>query len=190
MNSKIIWVVFGVLISMACCIVMGTQTFGPEPQDNLPRIVNYSDLIVYGTTSANEAKWSDIGIITTNSIYVQDIIKQNSSSNFTVGSDIPIYIIGGTIHDPVQAAAHGGVGRVRTDWEWGIDQNSTLVYFIQIDEKGKYHLIYSESVDPNSEYSRSNLTELKSQISEILHGIPVPERTPNPTQKIPNNNSL
>ncbi|WP_319579014.1 hypothetical protein [uncultured Methanospirillum sp.] len=183
MNSKIIWIVFGVLISIACCIVTGTQTFGPEPLDKLPWFANVSDLIVYGTSSLNETKWSDIGMITTNQIYVQDIIKQNSSLNFTVGSYIPIYILGGTINDPVQAAAHGGAGRVVADWEWGIGQNLTLVYFINVDKNGRYHLLYSESVDPNDESSRSNLTELKSQISEILHAISVPERTPKPTQK-------
>lgn len=43
-----------------------------------------------------------------------------------------------------------------------------------------YHLVYSVTVDPNSEYSRSNLTELKTLVSEIMQGHPVPVRTYKP----------
>jgi len=181
MNSKIIWIVFSILICIVCCIVSGSQIVGSEPSDKLSWFANVSDLIVYGKTSDNEVKWSDIGIITTNQVFVQEIIKQNSSSNITVGSYIPIYIEGGKVDDPVQAAEHFGIYGQTADWEWGIGSNKTFVYFITIKDNGRYHLIYSEDVNPDSKASLSNLTALKNQISDILHGIPVPERTPKKT---------
>ncbi|PWR72592.1 hypothetical protein [Methanospirillum lacunae] len=177
MNSKIIWEVFGVLISIACCIVTGTQTFGPEPIDKLPLYTNISDLIVYGKTFETDTKWVDDNILTLNEVKIYDILKLNSTLNFTIGSSVPIYVERGRVNDPIQAAAHNGVYRSEADWELGIKSNTTLVYFLMKNNNGMYHLVYVETVDPNSEYSRSNLTELKTLIGEIMKGLPVPERT-------------
>lgn len=176
-NTRFFLLLFCFLISIPLCIASGSQIVGSEPKDKLSWFANVSDLIVYGKTSDNEMKWSDIGIITVNYLFVQKIITQNNSSNITEGSSIPIYIEGGKVDDPVQAAAHFGIYGQTADWEWGINPNTTLVYFLKKSNNGMYHLYYSETVDPDSEYFRSNLTELKVLIGEIIQGHPVLERT-------------
>jgi hypothetical protein len=181
--SKIgLWKLFGILIIISFCNVTGSQIIGSESWDNLPWYTNRADLILYGKTSNVEVKWYDIGILTTSQIQVYEILKQNSSLNFTVGSYVPIYVEGGRIDDPVQAAAHYGIGREYLDGEMNINPFATRVFFLKL-KGNRYHLIYDEDVDPNSTYSLNNLTALTHQVSEILQGHPVPERISKPKKK-------
>lgn len=182
MDKKIFWIVLGLLISISLCNVLGS-TFGPEPLDELVDYINYSDLIVYGKTLNNEVKWVDDNILTLNNVQIYDNLMKNGSQNLTNDTSIPIYVLGGTIDDPVQAAAHHGIKGSRADWERVVTPNTTLVYFLKKDDNGMYHYVYSENVDTNSEFSRSNLTELKTLISEVMQGIPIPDRTYKPPQK-------
>jgi hypothetical protein len=179
MDKTRFWILLGILITFSFCNVAGSQIIGSESIDDLSWYANRADLIVYGKTSDVEVKWVENNILTLSQIQVYEIFKQNSSLNFTVGSFVPIYVRGGRIDDPVQAAAHHGIGREYLDGEMGIGSNRTFVYFITKRELG-YHLIYVEDVDPDSDFFRSNFTTLKYQVSEILQGHPVPERTPKP----------